>query len=109
MEWGSGLLGAGAGIVISLPLFFVAMAMAGGGHGTYIPAVLFFPYSMLGAVAFTQQIQAGHLVLAAIQFPAYGFYIAQDPTRRKFFILGGIHFALAIATYLYSKFTEGFF
>jgi hypothetical protein len=97
VEWSSGLLAAGAGAVISIPLFFVAVAMAGGGHGTYVPATLFFPYAMLGSVA-TQQIQAAHMVVAALQFPAYGFYLAQAPTKQRFLVLGGVHCAVAVVT-----------
>lgn len=82
--------------------------MAGGGHGTYVPAILFFPYTMLGSVA-TQQIQAAHMVVAALQFPAYGFYLAQNLTKRKVLILSGIHVAVAVATVLSKQLNDGLF
>jgi hypothetical protein len=46
----------------------------GGGHGTYIPATIVFPYAMLMA-SYTGKIGAASMVLAALQFTSYAFAI----------------------------------
>ena len=49
---------------------FLAFKGAGGGHGSYLVAKLFFPFAMLSTLA-SGTLSAIGLTLAAIQFPIY--------------------------------------
>ncbi len=60
----------------------LAIASAGGGHGHYVYAKLFFPYTLLGphflpdrSAEFPDSITLPWIVLALIQFPLYGLVI----------------------------------
>jgi hypothetical protein len=57
---------------------WAAVSAAGGGHGTYQPAALLFPYTMVIA-ALVGSIPAAALTIAAGQYPAYGALIARAP------------------------------
>jgi hypothetical protein len=50
---------------------FTSIYAAGMGHGTYVPASLLFPYSMLLAMT-EHHIGTVSIVLALCQFPVYG-------------------------------------
>ncbi len=62
--------GAGLGVILA----FLATISAGAGHGTYTPAKLFFPYTMLLTLV-DGRISNRLIALALIQFPVYGFLI----------------------------------
>ena len=61
-------------VLIGTGLFFLSVFLMGGGHGSFLPAKLFFPYTML-STAFTGSINGGFIVVALIQFPSYGILI----------------------------------
>jgi hypothetical protein len=58
-------------IVVGVLALGIAFLFAGAGHGTYIPAKLFFPYTMLSTGLFGS-ILPGFELLAFLQFPIYG-------------------------------------
>lgn len=60
--------------LLTIPLLFIAVFFAGGGHGTYIPAMGLFPVGLLGTLLF-DRITIPFVVLAIIQYPIYGFII----------------------------------
>jgi hypothetical protein len=66
------LLGVLGGIVLGAVALVIAWAYAGAGHGTYIPAKVLFPYTMYLAVAVVGRITVPLLLLALLEFPAYG-------------------------------------
>ncbi|MGH9364584.1 MAG: hypothetical protein ACRD1B_04880 [Thermoanaerobaculia bacterium] len=70
------------GVVVESLLLFVAVKAAGGGHGTYLPAILFFPYAMAIAVP-VGSIAIPLVMLASVQFPAYGAVIGATWRSRK--------------------------
>jgi hypothetical protein len=73
-EWRSAAiaLGAGIGVVITLPALFLALLSAGAGEGDYGFARGLFPIPMCVAVFITGSIELPTLVLACVQFPVYG-------------------------------------
>lgn len=74
------MVGAGLGFAA---LFFVVTA-AGAGHGTYLPAKILFPYTMLSTALF-DEVTVPFSLLALVQFPLYGAIAgsvrAPRPTR----------------------------
>jgi len=60
--------------VIGAGLLYLAVAAAQVGHGTYVPAMMLFPYTMLSAVAL-DAITAPFAIVAVIQFPLYGILV----------------------------------
>lgn len=74
--------------------------IAGPGHGSYVPAIIFFPFCMLSIVS-GHTITIPFLLLAIFQFPAYGLILDTTARTRKFkFIVIGlaiIHIVLSIS------------
>jgi hypothetical protein len=70
------------GILVTPIATFLAIASAGGGHGHYVFAKVFFPYSLLlphffpdRMAEFPNSITLPWIILALIQFPLYGIAI----------------------------------
>ena len=58
--------------VLVTPVFhFITALAAGGGHGSYMPAKLLFPWTM-AATAFTRDIAQPFIAVAIAQYPVYG-------------------------------------
>jgi len=62
----------GASLVVELAALSVAAGMAGGGHGTYVPATILFPLPILSTL-FIWNIAAFGLAIA--QWPSYAALI----------------------------------
>ena len=61
--------------VLVTPVFlFITVLAAGGGHGSYMPAKLLFPWTM-AATAFTRDIVQPFVVVAIAQYPVYGIML----------------------------------
>lgn len=68
------------GVSVGALAVCIAIWCAGGGHGTYIPAALLFPYTM--AIAAPLGIIVWPLLgLAIVQFPGYGFLVGSKGRR----------------------------
>lgn len=93
------LAGLGAGVL----LLATAALFAGGGHGTYAPAMACFPYTMLLAMTTAGKITAPLLLLAAAQFPAYGGLLALGASRRRVWTFGrciaAVHIIFVLACF----------
>jgi hypothetical protein len=78
---------------------FVCVIFFGGGHGTWIPAILIFPFGMAIAVAM-DQISGVAVLLAFVQYPLYMFIVAYCRGNRARIIavnaLMILHFAFAV-------------
>jgi len=68
------LLGAGYGAVAGGLLISTCFMLAGGGHGTYVPYMLFIPLPMYGAWM-NEANTTAMIVWAALQYPIYGAVI----------------------------------
>lgn len=64
-------------------LIAAALARAGGGHGSWFPAKLWFPYAMTLAAA-RRWIGVAASALALLQFPVYGWILSTGLERGKF-------------------------
>ena len=83
-------------LVLTLVLFCVALVAAGGGHGTYIPAKVFFPYSMLVVELWTGSIGYLALALALAQALAYGMSAGLAKHRRNALLVTSTIHVLAV-------------
>lgn len=84
-------------VTITFLCLFVAMIFAGGGHGTYIPAKIVFPFTMLLA-KLNNEINFIGFILALIQIPIYTRILKVKPKWK--YLLIGIHlFAVILCLY----------
>jgi hypothetical protein len=94
----SSLIGLAFGVVVCISCLALVVGEAGGGHGTYLPAKILFPFAMLAGV-FGHSISPPYVVLAIVQFPLYGFLLGAVFRSRRFalcvVILSCAHFAVA--------------
>jgi hypothetical protein len=96
-------IAAGFGAALGIFAAQVSVVAAGGGHGSYFPAVVFFPFTML-SVLVTESISIPAMVLALAQFPCYGLAIGSAMAGRHArlgAVLAAVHGAavlLALAT-----------
>ncbi len=65
-----------ASLVVTPPLLFAAAVYTGAGHGSYLPAKILFPFTMLSTVLF-RSIVAPFIVVAVLQFPLYGLLLGR--------------------------------
>jgi uncharacterized membrane protein YqjE len=65
------------------PLFILGgIASAGAGHGNYVLAKVFFPFTMLSTILFGSIITP-FIALAIVQFPLYGLLIGTANEKRR--------------------------
>jgi hypothetical protein len=73
-------------LVVFLVAGFLAVAVfvffAAAGHGTYVPAMVLFPYTMLSTYFFDEMTDLFVIVLL-LQFPAYGTILAFAQYKKK--------------------------
>jgi hypothetical protein len=77
------IIGLAAGAMASVGGALIATFAAGGGHGTYLPAKILFPFAMLLSV-FGSSITAPYMVAALLQFPIYGLVLGAAVGSRSF-------------------------
>lgn len=73
--------------ILTIPLGFLAILAAGGGHGTYFPILAIFPFSLLGTF-FNEKIS---LFIGIVQLPVYGFLIDKFSTKKALSVIIAIH------------------
>ena len=83
--------------IITFLCLLVTIIFAGGGHGTYIPAKIIFPFTMLLA-NLNREINLIGFTLALIQIPIYSQILTYKP-KWKYFLFGTHLFALALCFY----------
>jgi len=98
------LVGLAIGIVVTFPSIILAIASADAGHGDYLFARLFFPYTMLLTLAQDDAISLPLMILSLIQFPSYGTIIGFGLSSSKSkwlipLILTLIHLAFVAACF----------
>jgi hypothetical protein len=93
--------GALASTGVGLIAVIVAVITAGAGHGTYVPAEILFPYTML-STAFLGRVTAAFAIVALVQFPLYGALVGSVRSSRlrlrAVAILVAIHVAVALCS-----------
>lgn len=76
------VIGALVGALVGMAAMVIAVALAGGGHGTYIPAVALFPLPMITTLV-TGSVTPVAIALAFVQFPLYGLAVGSAPASRR--------------------------
>ena len=94
------------GAAASLPLLVWSFFSMGGGHGSYLPAILCFPYAMLLSIG-AQSITVPLLLFALAQFPIYGGVLGWSDARPwakwMWVLLITLHVAAATATLVLAR------
>ncbi len=94
--------------VIVTPVFlFITVLTAAGGHGSYMPAKILFPWTM-AATAFTDGAITQPLVaMAIVQYPLYGIMLdwarAAARLRLGMLAIAGVHFVAVAVAFLISN------
>lgn len=68
-------------IIVTIVAMAVCIITAGGGHGTYVPSIFTFPFTMMIATLM-KTINSLAITLSFLQFPIYGLIIANCKTAR---------------------------
>ena len=88
-------------LTITFLCLLVTIIFAGGGHGTYVPAKIIFPFTMLLA-KLNNEINFIGLLLALIEIPIYNQILIKKPKCK--YLLIGIHlFAVVLCFYFNDK------
>ncbi|WP_405397549.1 hypothetical protein [Maribacter sp. Asnod2-G09] len=72
---------------ITILLLFLTIFLAGGGHGTFLPAKLFYPFSMILA-GLKDEIGTLEIIIAVIQIPVYGLIINMKKSNWTYSVIG---------------------
>ena len=83
-------------LTITVLLLILTIFFAGGGHGTYLPAKLIYPFTMLLAKS---EIGTVGLIIAVLQIPIYAIILEKKPKWKYYLIsvhLLAIIFCLSI-------------
>jgi len=70
-------------ILVTPVAIFLALVSTGGGHGNYFFAKIFFPYTMFSTHFFDDTITLPFAVLALVQIPFYGIFLAIGARKKK--------------------------
>lgn len=84
-------------LIITIICFGIVVFFAGGGHGTFIPMKLLFPYSMIIGVV-NENINWAAIVIGIFQFPIYVFTLYK---KSKWKLIVPILHTLAIIIVFY--------
>ena len=94
------------GVVLGVILGFVSLLAMAGGHGTYVPAALFFPAALLLSIA-VNVISKSALFVAAAQWPLYGAVLGlsarRGHARGAIICLTAVHALLTVACFVFDR------
>ncbi|WGH75755.1 hypothetical protein P8625_00915 [Tenacibaculum tangerinum] len=77
----------GTTILITLILLVIVVFAMGGGHGTYLPAKVVYPFSMLIAILTKNGIGILSIIIAVVQVPIYALILTKK-FKWKFYLVG---------------------
>lgn len=99
MKISSAVVGTLAGVLVAPIALLTAIASAGGGHGHYLAARLWFPFTMVSTY-FLDSITPPFIVLAVLQYPAYGWIagraVSHQKTRTALLMILVLHVGIAL-------------
>jgi len=87
--------------LLTIPLVFLVIFFGGGGHGSYLPFLVFFPVGIVG-VFVSESFKTLFFILGLLQFPSYGFLLDRFQNRKTIFLISVFH-ALVICLVLVFK------
>ena len=78
---------------ITIILLMIVVISMGGGHGTYLPAKVVYPISMIISILSKNGIGTFAIIIAIAQIPVYALILNKKP--KWIFYIIGIHIVLA--------------
>ncbi|MET3538315.1 hypothetical protein [Chryseobacterium limigenitum] len=84
-------------------LLLLVVFMMGGGHGTYIPTIILFPFGMIGTV-FQKSITVPFVVLGLFQFPIYGYLLDIFKNNKYKYLILISHILFVIIVFIFTNF-----
>jgi hypothetical protein len=73
--------------------------LMGGGHGYYGPGIVLFPAGLI-SFSLVGRLEIPFIILAVLQFPAYGLIIDKSNNKHKaLWLIIGFHIALVLITF----------
>ena len=76
--------------LLTTPLAFLVIFFGGGGHGSYLPFLIFFPVGIVG-VFISESFKTLFFILGLLQFPLYGFLLDRFQNRKTIFLISVFH------------------
>lgn len=103
MKRNPALIGFLCGIAVGLVAILMSVGSAGAGHGQYVAARIWFPFTM-ASTYFFGAISLPFIALAFIQYPVYGWLAGRiaDKTTLGWVLwaFGAVHAALVLLLFL---------
>jgi hypothetical protein len=103
VEHKASIVGLVLGVLATPVAIVLGVASGGSGHGHYFIAKLLFPVTMLSTLAF-KSITPPFILVAFVQFPIYGWFIASGLTsgarRLHLWIPIGVHLTALTLNFL---------
>jgi hypothetical protein len=104
MKRNPALIGLLCGIAVALVALWMSVGSAGAGHGEYIAARVWFPFTMASTYLFSA-ITVPFIVLAIAQFPTYGWLagrvVSQATPMWTLWVIGCVHAVLILLLFLW--------
>ncbi|MDV7698262.1 hypothetical protein N6B72_15160 [Chryseobacterium soli] len=88
--------------VTPILISFVVLMM-GGGHGTYIPTIILFPFGMIGTI-FQESITFPFIVLGLFQFPIYGYVLDLLKNNKYKYLILILHILCLISALIFTNY-----
>lgn len=88
--------------LLTIPLAGITVFLAGGGHGTYLPFLVLFPFGLLGTV-FQTSISELFFIIGILQFPVYGFLIDKFKNRKSIFLILLVHILVMTIIFIFKR------
>jgi hypothetical protein len=99
------IIGLALGLFVGAACLYIALIAGGGGHGTYMPAKVLFPFCML-SVVLGHSITLPFISLAFLQFPLYGLVLGaafrSDRFRSVVTSLSVLHILVSVVVFAFS-------
>lgn len=80
-------------IGLTVLLLTIVVIFMGGGHGTYLPAKIIYPYTMILAII-EEQINTFSTIMAMVQIPLYAYLYFKK--KRSFYFAIAMHIIASI-------------
>ncbi|KXH81511.1 hypothetical protein [Chryseobacterium kwangjuense] len=92
--------------ILTIPLAALVIFFTCGGHGTYLPFLFIFPFSLLGSF-FNEKVFFTFFVVGLLQLPLYGFLLDKFAVKKGFPVVIGIHVICMFIVFILKR--EDFF
>ena len=90
--------------ILTLPLIFLCLFMAGGGHGTYVPIAAVFPLGFIGIFLHNEKVSTLFYIFAVLQFPIFGYFMDKFKAKKTLPYIILIHGLLVLIAFSLNAF-----